>query len=295
MTRPCGDWGYSGCVSDETWRPVIPTGREEALTEGFPGYLREAIFGWIKGKINVSSGYAYSTQFVEFQNASRMDLGFRSDTLLDWADEILPHLRNISDAEFTNLLDYMASRAYYQSDSKHPLEQVLSDGGSSWTVTPWNGRFARLSKRVPDGVRQAVSAALSASDAASLKLQEAWLDAYGINPRASVAYSHAVVAVETAALTLIPTGKDEPTLAGVFSLLEADKPKWTLIFRDSDKAPSAKTLAMMLRTIWRGHESRHGRPEYTDATLEEARGAVILAATLVQWFTSGVVVPVEGR
>lgn len=284
-----------GFVIDETWRPVIPTGREKALTEDFPGYLREAIFGWLQSQIKVSSGYAYSTKFVEFQNASRMDLGFRADTLLDWTDQILPHLRNINDAQFTNLLDYMASRAYYPSDTKHPLERVLSDGGSAWTVIRWNGRFGRLSKRVPDGVREVVSGALSATDAASSKLQEAWLDAYGTNPRASVAYSHAVVAVETAALTLIPTGKDEPTLASVFSLLEGDKPKWTLIFRDSDKAPSAKTLAMMLRTLWRGHESRHGRPEYTDASLEEARGAVILAATLVQWFTSGLVVPAEGR
>lgn len=282
-------------MSEETWRPVISTGREEALTEAFPGYLREAIFGWMKGQINVHSGYAYSTNFVEFQNASRMDLGFQADTLMDWADQILPHLRDINDEQFTNLLDYMASRAYYQLDTKHPLEQVLSDGGSAWTVTRWNGRFGRLSKRVPDGVREAVSAVLSSTDAASSKLQEAWLDAYGTNPRASVAYSHAVVAVETAALTLIPTGKDEPTLASVFSLLEGDKPKWTLIFRDNDKAPSAKTLAMMLRTIWRGHESRHGRPEYEDATLEEARGVVILAATLVQWFSSGVVVPAEGR
>lgn len=31
------------------------------------------------------------------------------------------------------------------------------------------------------------------------------------------------------------------------------------------------------------------RPDYTDATLQEARAAVVLAATLVQWFTTGVV------
>jgi len=50
----------------------------------------------------------------------------------------------------------------------------------------------------------------------------------------------------------------------------------------------------MLRTLWRGHESRHGRPDYTDASNEEARAAVMLAATLVQWFTTGVVQPAEG-
>jgi len=247
----------------------------------------------LEGQIGVSSGYAESTIFVEFQSAARTDLGFRADTLLNWGTQILPHLRGVPDDEFTNLIDYLASRAYFQEGTRHPLERLLSEGGSAWTVSRWNGRYARLTKRVPDGVRDAVSHALNSTDVASAKLREAWLDAYGTNPRASVAYSHAVVAVETAALSLMPTGKDEPTLASVFSLLEGDKPKWTLIFRDSSKAPNSKTLAMMLRTLWRGHESRHGRPEYTDATLEEARGAVILAATLVQWLTSGVVVPVK--
>lgn len=238
-------------------------------------------------------GYADVEKFVDFQNASRTDLGFRSDALLHWGNQVLPHLREISDAEFTNLLDYLASRAYFSTGAGHPLEPILSDGGSAWTITRWSSVHARLSKRVPDGVRVALGDVLTATDSASAKLQEAWLDAYGATPRASVAYSNAVVAVETAALSLIPTGKTEPTLGNVITVLEADKPKWKLVFRDSDRAPGAKSLAMMLRTLWRGHESRHGRPEYTDATLDEARGAVILAATLVQWFTSGVVVSSE--
>lgn len=282
-------------MSNEAWSPVIPTGREDALREDFPEYLREAIFGWMQGQIGVSSGYAYSTKFVEFQNAAHTDLGFQADTLLHWQNQILPHLRQVDEAEFTNLIDYLASRSQFQPGSEHPLERLLSEGGSAWTITRWNGRHARLTKRVPDGVRAAVSNALAATDVASAKLREAWLDAYGTSPRASVAYSHAVVAVETAALSLMPTGKDEPTLASVFSLLEGENPKWTLIFRDSAKAPNSKTLAAMMRTLWRGHESRHGRPEYTDATLEEARGAVILAATLVQWLTSGVVIPTTAK
>ena len=282
-------------MTQESWRPVIPTGREEALTETFPGWMREPLFGFMKSHVGVSSGgYAYTTKFVEFQNASRTDLGFLADEMLDWYYQILPRLREISHAKFTNLLDYFLSTAHFSLGSEHPIERFLSDGGSAWTVMRWNDTHARLTKRVPDGVQAAVSQVLSAKDAASLKLQEAWVDAYGTKPRASVAYSHAVVAVETAALSLIPVTPPEPTLANLFSVLEADTPKWRLVFRDSDKAPGAKTLAAMLRTIWRGHESRHGRSDYTDASIEEARAAVILAATLVQWFTSGVVVAVSG-
>ncbi|MGG7450110.1 hypothetical protein ACQ3HE_04365 [Plantibacter auratus] len=251
--------------------------------------MREAIFRWIHGIIDVSSGYAYTHRFVDFQNATRANLGFEADRLLDWENQILPYLRDLPDNAFTNLVDYFASDSYFPTGSPHPLEAILSNGGSAWTMVRWNAVNARLAKRVPDGVQEAVRSVLQASDAASKKLQEAWLDAYGTNPRASVAYNHAVVAVEIAALSVIPTGKTEPTLANVFSLLEADTPSWRLVFRDNSKAPGAKSLAMMLRTLWRGHESRHGRPDYADASLEEARAAVILAATLVQWFTSGVV------
>jgi hypothetical protein len=270
----------------------VPTSREEALTEEFPSYLREAVFRWFQDVLGVKNDYVRPHQFVDFQNASRTDIGFRTSSLLSWKNEVLPLLRRIDDATFTNLTDYLASVSYINRNS-HPLERILSDGGSAWTVIRWNNSYARLAKRVPDGVLDTVHGTLSATDAASVKLQEAWLDAYGTNPRASVAYSHAVVAVEIAALSVIQPKKTEATLGDLFSILEADTPKWKLVLRDSAKAPGAKSLATMLRTLWRGHESRHGRPDYADASLEEARAAVILAATLVQWFTSGVVKPVE--
>ncbi|HEY9309921.1 MAG TPA: hypothetical protein VIP82_19125 [Microbacterium sp.] len=275
------------------WRPIVATGREDVLTEGFPVYLREAIYPWMSARAGADGGWAKADFFVEFQNAAKTDIGFRSGGYHKWRDAVLPQLRAVDDAVFTNLVHYGLSRHFVSQGTKTlPLEDVLSDGGSAWTVVR-AGNYAALTQRVPDGVRTAMASVLSATDVASRKLQEAWSDAYGVNPRPSVAFGHAVVAVETAALTVIPTPVPEPTLANLFSILEADNPKWTLVFRDSDKAPGAKTLAAMMRTLWRGHESRHGRPDYADATLEEARAAVILAATLVQWFTTGVVRPTQ--
>jgi hypothetical protein len=238
-----------------------------------------------------SSGFVSTEFLINFQNASRVDIGFQSNRYLNWNDQLLPYLREIDDAIFANLLDYLASSTPFQPGTEHPLEYILSEGGSAWTIIRWNDTYARLTKRVPEGVTEAFHDVLSATDVASRKLQEAWLDAYGPDPRASVAYSNAVVAVETAALTVIPVNKQDATLANLFSILEAEKPKWQLVLRDSGKSPGAKSLAVMLRTLWRGHQSRHGRPDYTDATLEEARAAVVLAATLVQWFTSGVIKP----
>ena len=245
----------------------------------------------MRDALKPSSGFVSTEFLINFQNASRVDIGFQSNIYLNWNNQLLPYLREIDDRTFTNLLDYLASSTPFQPGTEHPLERILSEGGSAWTIIRWNNIYARLTKRVPEGVTEVFHNVLSATDIASRKLQEAWLDAYGANPRASVAYSNAVVAVETAALTVIPVNKQDATLANLFSILEAEKPKWQLVLRDSGKSPGAKSLAVMLRTLWRGHESRHGRPDYTDATLEEARAAVVLAATLVQWFTSGVIKP----
>jgi hypothetical protein len=133
----------------------------------------------MSGELNVTSGYAYSHKFVSFQNTSQTDLGFKADTMLSWTETILPHLRKFSHPQFTNLLDYLASKSFIGVGSKHPLEEILSEGGSAWAVIRWNKTYARLTKRVPDGVREAMNPVLSATDAASMKLQEAWLDAYG--------------------------------------------------------------------------------------------------------------------
>lgn len=284
-------------MQNEVWSPVVPTGRREALVEEFPGYLREAIFQWMYDAVRmydeISEGWGTipTTLFVDFQNACRTNMGFQAREYLDWKEKILPQLRKIDDRIFTNLLDYLASSTPFEPGTEHPLEYILSEGGSAWTIMRWNDIYARLTRRVPEGITEAFHDVLRATDRASRKLQEAWLDAYGANPRASVAYSNAVVAVEAAALTVIPVNKQDATLANLFSILEAEKPKWQLVLRDSDKSPGAKSLAVMLRTLWRGHQSRHGRPDYTDATLEEARAALVLAATLLHWFTSGVIKP----
>lgn len=277
---------------DENWRPVVPTGREDVLSEKFQPYLREAIFPWLAKQARVERGWVYADFFVEFQNSYRNSMGFHSGGYHDWKNKVLPFLRKLNDKDLTNLIDFGLSRSRYRRGNDE-LESALSNGGSAWTIMPWGTSANRLARRVAPGVMDTVRPVLSAQDSASIKLQEAWQDAYGVDPRASTAFFHAVVAVEIAALSVIEVGTDEPTMANLFSILESSKPKWQLVFRDNEKAPGGKTLAAMLRTLWRGHGSRHGSADYKDATLEEARAALILASTLVQWFTTGVVIKAD--
>lgn len=283
-------------MTNLVWRPPVPTGREDVLVEGFPRYLRESTFGWIKQAIGGSNDVMDPAVFLDFQNAMRDDFGFTSDEWPLWRGEVRDWLLEIDDDLYVNFLDYLVShKESFTVRVVHPLEQPLSEGGSAWSVQLREDVY-RVVRRVPEGVYEAMNEVLAASDEASGKLRTAWDDAYGVKPRPSEAYSNAVVAVEIAALSCIklePKNGTEPTLSSLFSILEAEEPKWKLILRDNEKAPGAKSLVMMLRTLWRGHESRHGRPDYVDASIEEARAAVMLAATLVQWFNTGVVQPVK--
>jgi hypothetical protein len=271
------------------WKPALPTGREGVLIEGFPPHLREAVLVWLAAVVANSQNFHSSSFFVRYQAVAMQDLGFLSGRQ-HWAFDTAPSLRQIDDMSFTNIVDF-ALWEMPQGASAAPLESILSNGSSKWRVIRAGAKL-KLGLRVPLGVQSAVDEVLASQDAASMKLSEAWGDAFGVKPRASVAYYNAVVAVESAALKVIRTSVPEPTLANLFSILEAESPKWRLTFRDSEKAPGARALASMLRTLWRGHDSRHGAADYADCSIEEARAAVMLAATLVWWFGNGVVVPV---
>ena len=145
-----------------------------------------------------------------------------------------------------------------------------------------------LVERVPSGVQETVEGAIAASGSAGMVLGRAWRDVHGIDAKDSPAYAYAVRAVEIAAIAVVMPRKTDATLGNVLGQMRADG-DWRLPFRESDQAPSAEVLLGLLRTLWFGHRDRHGSADYSDVTHDEARAAVTLAATLVDWFASGAV------
>jgi hypothetical protein len=274
--------------NEAKWSPVIKSDKDGVLVDGFPSYLREPVLSWLKPRAGVNHDFFDPSFFVEFQSAAQVDLGFRGG-YTQWTDTVAPLLRKADDAVITNLVDFAVFKTGGYKAPRDALEVILRNGSSKWRVAE-SGNKGRLVERVPEGVQKVMDEAFDVSHLASEKLKEAWVDAYGVSPRPSVAYQHAVIAVEIAALSVITVNKPDPTLGDVITILESQQAKWNLPFRDSDKAPRIEVLAKMMRLLWRGQASRHGRPDYTDATDEEARGAVLLAATLVGWLTSGLLV-----
>jgi len=274
--------------NEPTWSPVIKSDTDGVLVDGFPSYLREQVLTWLRVRAGASKDIFHPSFFIEFQAAAKVDLGFR-DSYTRWIEKVAPLLRKVDDAVFTNLIDYALFQAHGYRQARDDLETTLRRGSSKWRVGVYENR-GRLVERVAEGVQQVFDDAFKSEHLASEKLKEAWVDAYGVNPRPSVAYQHAVIAVEIAALSVITVNKPDPTLGDVITILESQQSKWNLPFRDSAKAPRIDVLAKMMRVLWRGQASRHGRPDYADASDEEARGAVLLAATLVGWLTSGLLV-----
>jgi hypothetical protein len=205
-------------------------------------------------------------------------------------------MRTLTDAEFLRLLDYVVSkRGTYSGGaaSKVRLEQILKAARSKWTIGDRLGRPG-LVERVPAGVQDSVEGIIATSELAGVVLARAWSHVHGLEPNDSAAYSDAVRAVEIVAIAAVEPDDASATLGSVIRRMRTEG-DWALPLREHQHAPSPELVIANLRTLWHGHRDRHGSADYTDVTHEEARAAVVLAATLVDWFDSGAIArrPVE--
>lgn len=281
------DWRPFGLEDDEV---------EEfaTLTPGVPEWLKEPLVAWMARRLTASSsgGWFSRDAILKLQNETRVSLGVIADTspLVD-SRATRRAIRALPDSKFLRLTDYLVSISSYRlnGESAVALGTILDAGGSAFRVGMRFGKVG-LVDRVPEGVRVAVESTIAKSGTAGRLLARAWDHVHGVVKSDSAGYTDAVRAVEAAAIPVVLGPKPDPeaTLGTVIRRMREDA-DWKLPLREHDFAPSAEMLIQLLRTLWRGHSDRHGSPDYRDVTHEEARAGVILAATLIDWFTSGVV------
>jgi len=145
-----------------------------------------------------------------------------------------------------------------------------------------------LLRRVPEGVTDAVAAAIQHPDGGK-RLAEAWATIFGLNPNPSYAYALAIKAVEDAAIPVVCPKKKDAILGDVIGDLD-NNPRWHLPHkREHTNAPAREVLVSMLRMIYRGQHDRHGGMPVvrSDMGQAEAESAVMLAVTLVGWYGTG--------
>ncbi|MDP1820367.1 MAG: hypothetical protein Q8K58_10835 [Acidimicrobiales bacterium] len=182
-----------------------------------------------------------------------------------------------------DLVELLLSTSVAESDRRR-LEGLLVLGNSIYTIAD-GGRG--LAYRVLPSVKAVVEAAVSsAGGSASEHLADAWNLAYGRSGDPVKAYSEAVKAVEAAAIPVVQPRNARATLGTVLGELSSGA-GWQFVLGG---AAGMDRVVGMGRLLWEGQTSRHGGTAPTRAeTIDEARTAVHLAATLVQFFVMGAV------
>lgn len=196
--------------------------------------------------------------------------------------------RASKDQEFAlNVVEVLLSEPPF-SHTPITLRQLLADSNSQYEV---RSDDEGLQERITPGAKEAVQGSIATAGGTSAgdHLTEAWNNAYGLNLDPVKSYSEAIKAVESAAAPLISPSNLKATLGTIRGEIKANPSKWTFVL-PSVSVPSTEVVVGMISMLWEGQTSRHGgvnptRPE----SIEEARAAVHLAATLVQWFMSGAI------
>jgi hypothetical protein len=174
------------------------------------------------------------------------------------------------------------------------LEFLLSEAGSAYTVA---GDGTGLELRVDPTVAASIQAAIDEASAepsagsASGHLEVAWRAAYGLHPDSVRAYSEAIKAVECAAHAVIEPNNGRATLGSMLGEIRGGaRAKFATAIATKPTGDPMAVVEAMMRALWDGQTSRHGKQTPTQPEpLEAARASVHLAATLVQWFVSGAV------
>jgi hypothetical protein len=276
------------CVSDAPWTPFGLSTDEEADYHVLKGSLsqgaRQQVINWIRQFIDGDSWLRVSL-VRDIQLKTDVWLAITTQSAIR-TTSILPVIERLTDMELLRVADYLVANTGYES-RKRELDSILEAARSKWTVGERSGRPG-IVDRVPAGVQEFAEAVFGPGTTAGRVLARAWASVHGLESSPSSAYADAVRAVEIVAISEVQPNHSTATLGTVLGQMKSDG-DWRLPLREHSDAPSAELLLSMLRTLWFGHRDRHGNVDYSDVTLQEARSAVALAVSLVDWFASGAI------
>lgn len=275
----------------------IPFGLEDddveeffALTEELSSATMELLRDWIIEQYG-NHGFLPGKALVAYASQAKksLDVSIGQSVQARHLSRLFPRTKEL--LGFIHFLLHVASNEV----AVRELRSILLRGHSIYTAAyETEDAPARVERRLPEKVADAVRHVASKSDTAGQKLTKAWNYAYGFEPDASVAYSYAIKAVEILACPKVAPGD---TLGGVIRTLWQESKDWSFVLTEpnpSDKRAvvPVEVVASNMKMLWRGQVDRHGSDpkEFRDVTDDEAQAAVLLAATLVGWLNDGYLV-----
>lgn len=286
-------------VTTDLWRPLglepSDSPDYDALHDGVPVWMEESFWTWMKNRFTLSRVATYGQTLRAFDIAllrqverkCRIRIAYKGTGLND----AMSFIRARTEETKTQLIvaDYLLS-FHSSPEAQVLLETIFHESGSMWTVGQRANRPG-LVRRVPEGVQASVDFTIRNSGHAGVRLAEAWEAVFGLEPDPSRAYALAVKALEDAAIPVISPNDTAATL-GKLNAQIRNAGNWGLpLPREDEYATTSATLLSMMKMLWAGQADRHGGNHDPDLaiTQEAAEVAVMTAATLVQWFTSGAV------
>jgi hypothetical protein len=191
--------------------------------------------------------------------------------------------RAFSDESKTlKLLGFLLKRSSNEEAIK--LMEILHQSGSKWSVARTDKGW-ELVQRVEEVVELAKNS-LSDGLAKDL-LAEAWLLAYGQNPRPSSAYAEAIKAMEASLVELVEPNNKKATLGTIISKLRDQK--WVVGSETLSAAGSNNLLVDLCNLAWRGQSDRHATDfeAFRSVTQRDAELAISVAIFVVHAANNG--------
>lgn len=247
-----------------------------------PPHLAQPLWNWVEGGFR-NDVYGGDTERLE-QIAIDLRMPLRAGSV---SEQIGTYLAGCNEDEdfVLDLVEALLERYAWDNRRALELQDLLRNANSAYAVKDsWDG----LEERVAPGVKEAVAAAVDAAGgSAGDHLLNAWNEAYGRNQDPAKAYSEAIKAVEAALAPHVSPQNSKQTLGTMIKDVSQKPSKWKFVVADTNGS-GVEAVLQMMRTLWEGQTSRHGGTAPTRVeTSDEARAAVHLAASLVQFGVSG--------
>lgn len=290
------------CMTSEVWLPLaerLAGAGREGLREGIPVALRRPLRAWIRDEAGGNGLRMVERVKLRLGLAGDDDprvpaedwLGYstKDKDLLNIADAILsvaPKPTGASPASEILLIQAFRKRT-------SSLQELLDDARSVYAVKADGSGLERRAGVIATRARveaARVAAAKPDAGSAARHLRDAWSAAHALKPDPVLAYSEAVKAVEAAAHTVVEPGNARATLGTMIGQLRASPSVFRITLAGRSGGRDVAAVTAMMALLWEGQTSRHGGKDPTrPESVAEARMAVHLAVTLVEWFVSGAV------
>lgn len=249
--------------------------------EGVPAHLRPQLAQWLMATLESA---------VDPEEIANL-LALRLHVVRDYRYQAVSQLVDAATQDEDLFLDcvegaLLIEPRYGPSEAAaESLQALLELSGSAYKVAADGVTLVDVTSTETEAIR---AAATSRKDSASAELEEAWAKAFGRTPDPSDAWDHAIKAVESILRPVVEPKNSKATLGSIIAVLTSSARSWRFVLPGSADDHSVEGFTATLRLLW-PNPDRHGGGGRTP-TIEEARAAVTLAATIVQWQRESAVV-----